>query len=190
MGATPWGAIAQTVGGLFKAGVGLSQIKQGKKLVKAAGDQPLQQMPDEVNQNVTDAGIDAATGMPSEQYNRAMQNIQRNQLWAMRNAGSRRGGLMALPQLLAGSNDAMGDVDVASANMRLANRRYLYGAREKVAGWKDKLYTTNQLNPWLNKINYAQGLLGQGNQTLSSAFGDTAAGAIGIASAYGKKPGG
>lgn len=169
---------AQAVGGLIKGISGARQRRQGKKLLKQIGDSPQQQMPDEINQNVTDAGIDAATGMPSEQYNIAMRNIQRNQLWAMRNAAGRRGGLMALPTIMAGTNDAVGNLDATSAGMRLANRQRLYGARNTAANWKDKLWQTNIKNPWDLKYNYAMGLLGQGNENLTSGISDIAAGGL------------
>lgn len=172
--------IGQAVGGLVKGISGIGQRKQGKKLLKKIGDSPQQQMPEEIGQNVTDAGIDAATGMPSEQYNIAMRNIQRNQLFAMRNAAGRKGGLMALPTIMAGTNDAVGNLDATSAGMRLGNRRYLYGTRNTSANWKDKIWQTNVKNPWDLQYNYAMGLLGQGNYNLTSGISDFAAGGLGI----------
>lgn len=170
--------IAMGVGGIVKGVTGAIQAGKGKKLLKKIGESPQEQMPDEINQNVTDAGIDAATGMPSEQYNIAMRNIQRNQLWAMRNAAGRRGGLMALPTIMAGTNDATGNLDATSAGMRLANRQRLYGARNTAANWKDKLWQTNIKNPWDLKYNYAMGLLGQGNENLTSGISDISAGGL------------
>ena len=175
---------ASLIGGGIKAISGASQKKQGKKLLKQIGDSPQEQMPDEINQNVTDAGIDAATGMPSEQYNIAMRNIQRNQLWAMRNAAGRRGGLMALPTIMAGTNDAIGNLDATSAGMRLANRQRLYGARNTAANWKDKLWKTNVQDPWTMKYNYGMGLLGQGNENFVGGLSDIAAGAGNAATIY------
>ena len=174
--------IAQGVGGIIKGVSGAIQAGQGRRMLRRIGDSPTEVMPDEIGQNVRDAGIDAAVGLPSAVYNQAMRNISRNQLSAMTSL-SGRGRLMALPGLLDATNSATMNLDSADANARTANKQRLYGARSAMAGWKDKLWNVNVKTTWDNKYNYAMGLMGQGNANLVGGLSDIASGAITAATA-------
>ena len=87
------GGIAQGLGALINTGIGIAQRSKGKKLLKQIGEAPDMPIPNEVLQNQKMAQLRANTGLPSEQYNNAMKNLQRNQMIALRGAQDRRGGL-------------------------------------------------------------------------------------------------
>jgi hypothetical protein len=164
------------LGGVLKGITGGGQRRQGKKLLNQIGEQPIEQMPSEITANQTLAGIRANTGMPSEQYNMAMQNIQRQQARSLMGAGDRRGGLSMIGSLQQGSDDAAGKIDAQSANMRLANQKDLMNVNNTAAGWKSKLFQQNILNPYMRKYNYAMNLLGSGNQNISNGIEQGVAG--------------
>lgn len=150
--------------GLIKSITGGGQKSQGKKLLAQLGEQPIEQLPEEYQQNENLATQMAATGMPSEQYNQAMRNIQRQQLTALRYATDRRSAMAVLPQVLQGTNDATLNLDVANAKERTANQRNLINVNNQVGGVKRQLFQQNILNPYLRKYNYAMELQGAGNQ--------------------------
>lgn len=156
---------AQLASGLLQSGIGLLQRGQANKWLKN-NKQPIEQMPDEVLQNQNMANQMSATGLPSEQYNRAMRDIQRQQLTAMRFAGSRRGSLMALPAILQGTNDATLNLNSADANQRVNNQRYAMGINDKVAQWKSNLFKQNTLDPYNRRRDEMMGQMGSGNQNL------------------------
>lgn len=173
---TPWGAIAGAAGGLLNFGVGIAQRAKGKKLLNNLGESPVEQIPNEILQNQKTAQLNANIGLPSEQYNNAMKNLQRNQMIALRGAQDRRGGL----SILAGSQQAMGDgtlkLDVADANARMQNQKVAYGINNTVGNWRDKVWQNNVNNPYMRKFQYANSLLGIGNQNVTTGI-DQLAGA-------------
>lgn len=181
-GATPWGAVAQGISGLIGLGVGALQRHAGKKYLKKLGEQPLEKMPSDITENKNLATKMALTGLPSEQYQQAMQNIQRQQLTALKGANDRRFGLGLVGALQQGTNDATLNLDVQNANARMANQRQLLSVNNQVAGWKDKLYQNNELNPWMRKYQYGQQLLGAGNQNLTGGLDKLFAGGLSAAS--------
>jgi hypothetical protein len=177
-GNSPGQGIANIAGGLISGITGLSQKRKARKLLREAGDQPLMQMPEEITRNQKMAEITAEQGLPSQQYNNAMKNIQRTQASLLSGASDRRSALMALPKLQQQSNDATSNLDAQDAMMKLNNQKTLYSVGNTTAAYKDKLYQNNQLQPWLRKYNYANQLLGAGNQNFTSGL-DKLIGGIG-----------
>src|SRR6478736_3545381 len=170
---------AQAAGGIISGITGLSQKRKAKKLLNSLGDQPEYAIPNEIMQNQKMAQLAASEGLPSQQYNNAMKNIQRSQANALSGAIDRRSALMALPKLQQQANDAYGKLDVADANARMNNQRQLYGINSQVAGYRDKAFDINQMQPYQEKKNYYNSLLGAGNQNLMSGI-DKAASGVGL----------
>lgn len=158
------GGIAQGVSGIISGIAGISQKREGNRLLKRAGEE---QVPTELIQNQRLAQQRAGEGLPSDQYNQAMRNIQRQQLMALRGAHDRRGGLGALTGIQQQSNDALLNLDVADANKKLENERFAMGVNNQVGNFKH--------NIWERKYNYAQGLRGYGNQNLIGGLDKLAA---------------
>lgn len=158
-------ALANTVSGVFSGIVGLGQRKKAKRLL-ANLQRPEYMIPNEVLQNQKMAQQAANEGLPSQQYNQAMQNIQRQQNRALTAATDRRGGLMALPGLQQQSNDALLGLDVKDAQARMANQQRLYGINSQVGQYRDKAFEINKMQPYQRDYGYAQSLLGMGNQNL------------------------
>lgn len=173
------GVSAAVAGGLTSVGVGLSQKSKGKKLLKQIGDSPTQSIPTEVLQNQKMAQLRANTGLPSEQYNAAMKNLQRNQMIALRGSQDRRGGLSLVGRSQQAIDDGTLNLDVANANARMQNERTLYGINNQVGNWRDRVWQNNMKNVWDRKYQYGQGLLGAGNQNLTTGINQIAgAGAL------------
>lgn len=162
--ASPYGAIAQAAGGLLQTGIGLIQRGQANRWLKR-NQEPLEAMPTEVKRNQQLAEIRANTGMPSQQYNNAMKNIQRQQLLALRGAGSMGGGkaLAILGGLDQQGNDAVGNIDAQDAQMRVYNEGQLINVNNNVAGWKSKLFDSNVRQRWLRQYQQKMSELGAGN---------------------------
>ena len=175
-GATPWGAAASAAGGLINLGVGISQRHKGKKMLKDLGEAPIESIPNEVLQNQKMAQLRANTGLPSEQYNAAMKNLQRNQMMVLRAGQDRRGGLALVGGSQQGLDDSTLKLDVANANARMQNERTLYGINNQVGNWRDKVWQNNVNNVWNRKYQYANSLLGAGNQNATTGI-DQIAGA-------------
>lgn len=187
------GGGASLLGGAIKGLVGSGQKKQGNQILNGL-TYPDEQMPDEINQNKIAAQQQAATGLPSEQYQNAMKNIQQQQLLSIQSAQNRRGGLGAISGIQQGTNDATLNLNAKDAQMKLANQQNLQNVNNQVAGWKSRLFNSNVRDKYNQQYSYGMGLLGAGNQNLyagvdqgvagagrfaSGLFGDSAAKAYG-----------
>lgn len=167
--------ITQGISGLVSGITGLIQKHKANQLL-ARTQRPTYAIPDEVLQNQKMAQLNAATGLPSEQYNQAMQNIQRQQNSAIQRASDRRGGLLAVAGAQQTGTDANLKLDVSNAQARLNNQKTLYGVNNNVAAYRDKAFQINQMQPYQQQYNYGMQLLGQGNQNLFSGIDKLAAG--------------
>lgn len=169
--------IGAVAGGLISGITGLFQKHKANKLL-ANLHRPQYVIPNEVLQNQKQAQLNANQGLPSEQYNQGMQNIARQQNSALQRATDRRGGLLAVAGTQQAGNDASLNLDVANANARLKNQNTLYGVNNQVAGYRDKAFQINQMQPYQQDRSYAMGLLGAGNQNLVSGIDKVASGAL------------
>jgi hypothetical protein len=162
--------VANIAGGLVSGITGYFQKRKAKKLLQAAGEQPLYNIPQEILRNQKTAELNAQEGMPSQQYNNAMKNIQESQRNALSGAIDRRSALMALPGIQRTTNSAYGNLDAQSAQMRRQNQQTLYNVGNTTAQFRDKAWNTNELQPWQRKYNYGMQLLGTGNQNFTGGL--------------------
>lgn len=169
--------IANIAGGLISGIAGIGQKRKAKKMLANLGEQPTYNIPQEVLNNQKMAELSAQEGMPSQQYNNAMKNIQRTQSGLLAGATDRRSALMALPRIQQQSNDALGNLDARDATMRQQNQQTLYGVGNTTAQYRDKSFNINQLQPWQRKYNYGMQLLGAGNQNFTSGLDKITGGA-------------
>lgn len=184
---------AQNVGsiasGLLGAGVGLFQRRQAKKILRD-NPYPTYNIPQEVFENQRIARENAGSGMPSEQYNQAMRNINRQQANALFSSSTRRGGLSLIPRIQQSSNDALLNLDAKNAEMRLQNQRTLYNINNQVAGYRDKAWDWNTREKYDRNYNYGMALKGAANQNIIGGFDKLISGGTRAASQYGPMLGG
>lgn len=166
------------IGGGISALIGAGQKKKGKKLLNSLV-MPEEQLASELTENQNLARTRAAEGLPSEIYNNAMKNIQRNQLTAFRSAKDRRGGLGSIAGILQSTNDATGNLDAQDAQMRVDNEGRLINVNNNIANWKSKLFDLNKRQPYEEKKDYAYSLIGAGNQNIMGGI-DKAVGGFGM----------
>lgn len=156
---------ANTASGLLTGITGFFQRRKAKKSL-ANLQRPEYQIPEEILRSQKMAEQAANEGLPSQQYNQAQQNIQRQQSRAISAASSRRSGLMALPGIQQQANDSLLNLDVKDAQARMANRDKLYGIMGQTAQYRDKAFEKNKMQPYERDYNYYQSLLGAGNSNL------------------------
>lgn len=167
---------ASTVGALIKAVTGAKQLKEGRKIMRNTV-RPTMAVPAEIQQNQNLASTMAATGMPSEQYNTAIKNIQQQQVAAMMSSNDRRGGLMSIPLIQEASDNALGSLDAKSAEMRVDNQGRLIQANQDLADWKQKAWDWNDKGKYDQDYGYAMQLLGAGGTNVTGGL-DQGAGGI------------
>lgn len=177
--------IAQIASGLIGGITGLIQRHKAKKAL-AGLQYPTETIPQEVLQNQQLATLRANTGLPSEQYNQAMQNVARQQNAAIRGATDRRSGLLTIAQNQQQGNDAVLNLDVANAKARLGNEKTLMGVNNTVGAYRQKAWDWNVRQKYTRDYSYAQGLLGAGNQNFIGGLDKAASGILNIGQDFGK----
>lgn len=159
--------------GLLTAGYsvykGISQQTQAKRLANA-NQRPTEPIPQGVLQADKLAENQANEGLPGAQYAQAQQNIQRAQAAALQANRDRRGGLMALPTIQQGTNDANLNLDVQNANARIRNRQALIAEKENLGQWQDKTWGWNNAMKYQETAAASRALLGAGLQNENNGF--------------------
>jgi len=159
------------LGALAKAATGVVQGIKANKIDKANA-RPYQQVQNEYFKNVTDAEQMARIGIPQAQYNKAQQDIQRNQSAVLGQLSRSNNSGAGLQSLLRASNDANLNLNVTDANTRNQNMKYLASQRGVLAGQKQQAFDWNEKSKYLAQAAKAQALRGAGAQNLMGAFGD------------------
>lgn len=156
---------AGLVAGGIKAVAGLFQKHKANKLL-AANPRPTYDIPQEVFQNKGIAEQLSASGLPSTQYAQAQQNIQRQQAGAIGAAQTRRGGIGLIGNIQQRTNDATLGLDAKNAQMRVQNMQGLMKANSSLAGYRDKAFDINKMQPYQENTAYARALQSSGNQNI------------------------
>lgn len=164
---------------------GIQRRKAKRALARLEQNRPQYEIPQEILRNQKMAEQAANEGLPSQQYNQAQQNIQRQQNRAISMASARRGGLMALPGIQQAGTDAQLNLDSMDAQARGINLQRLYGINSQLAGYRTKQFDVNKMQPYERDYNYNMQLLGAANQNIMSSI-DKAGSAAGSLLGSGK----
>lgn len=164
------GSVALTAAAANMIASGRQKKKAKKALEELNANEPKETIPTEVLKNQELAEIRAKTGLPSEQYNMAMKNINRQQAKTIKAATDRHMGLNLLSSIDDNANKAIGNVDVQTAIARMENEKVLMDVNNQVANWKKGLFDRNVRQVWNRKYDYNMGLLGAGNQNQANAI--------------------
>lgn len=154
-----------------KTGTGIAQFLAGRKALRET-KRPMRQIPQEVIANLTQAQIQALEGMPEEQRNLFIQDMQRSQQQAVRGLADRRAGIAGIPQLYQGELDSLNRLAMQDSQMRLQNLNNLTAQRAEMGRQRDTQFQLNEYEPFLNKMRMAEGLIGSGMQNAMGGVTD------------------
>lgn len=177
------------------AGVGMYQANKSKKEAKKALDalkQPEYIIPQELKDNLSDAENRTLEGLPAEQKQEFVKNLDRNSVANLKASSDRKGGLMGLQAQTSAANDAytnLVSMDAAAIQKdKQLKKTEVNNARITMANAKDKSQGIDQAN-YQAELTGIQGDLQAAKQNQNNAmmsmvntagnFGGAAAGSIG-----------
>lgn len=168
---------AQILGGAIQGVTSIFQNAKARRLAKE-NVRPTYQIPTEINANLRMAKSRANQGLSPQAYGNALNNI-----WRTRNAGlsalrDRRSGLAGISKLGQVTNDATLRLDIADANERKDNERFLMGQNQIMAGYKDKAFDWNQRQKFVENADAIRGLYGASRQNFAAGINNIAGGGI------------
>lgn len=131
---------------------------------------PEYQIPEPIYANRALAARMAMVGMPAEQYQQALGNIQASQAFGVENMLSRGANVGDINALIGETNRATLGLDAQSAAMRIANERMLMQANQQLASYMNQQYDVNKLQRYLMRIGMAQGLMQAGGQGFAQSL--------------------
>lgn len=181
------GLFTALAGAAIKGTAASAQRKEARKIMQKIGEMPPETIAPEFYENQTLSRIDAAKGLPSEQYNLAAKNIQRNQVGAIMSAQGRRMGGSLIPAIQQVTNNSMADLDARNATARMSNKGRLMQVNSDIGRRKGDIYRNWLQNYYLPNLNYSRALNGAGYQ---NAIAGLDQGVAGIAGAMGSSGGG
>jgi len=156
----------QALLGAIQTGIGAAKMRKLER--------PEYSIPDEIRQNLTQAQIQAYEGLPAEQKQQYLQNIQRSQATAMKGLSSRKAGLTGITDMLQSQNDAFTNLVSMDASARQQNRILARQEAANMAAYKDKAFDMNKMQPYQDAAEEAQALIGSGIQNIGGAAANTA----------------
>jgi hypothetical protein len=163
------GAGIQAAAGLVQGVHGIIQSNKGRKALENL-DRPEYQIPDEILKNVDQAERMALQGMTETEKKEYVQRLQQNQaaqLSQMKTLGAGTRGLNQVNQAQQAGNISLLSMDEQKrqGNMLAAtNQRSLYAQK------LDEQWSVNKYQPYVQKYNQAQGLIGAGQQNLGEGL--------------------
>jgi hypothetical protein len=158
---------------LGQAAIGGLQYQKGKK-IGSETVRPEYVIPEEVAANLTAAELAALEGLSAEQKQAYVENIQRSTQGAMASLKDRNLGVTGASAIHQKESDAyreMMGMDVAAKQLAEKN---LAQARLTSAGFKERQFDINQMQPYMQDYMESQALMGSGLQNIGLGFGTIA----------------
>lgn len=165
---------------------GIGAVSLGSGLIRGANQnakageiernnpRPTYTIPEEFKQNLAIAENMAKVGLPQQQYNNALNNIQRNQAGALTTLSRSANPAAGLATLLRGSNAATMNLDAQDAAARQANERLAMQNRGILGQQRLEEQQYNKFDKYSENFNQAQAYRGAANQNINNAFNGAA----------------
>lgn len=163
------GSISNWAGGGASTTLGAVQLAYGMYQQKK-NKRPTYEIPQEIQQNLTQAQNMALQGLPEEQKQQYLSNLQRGSAQALASSSSRGGGLAGIANINQQQNDAYGNLLSMDSQARNQNQQLLMGQRQTMADYKDQAFQINKVNPYYEKTSQNNAMMGAGMQNMSQGF--------------------
>lgn len=167
----PLALLAAGAPSVLKGVSGLLGIGAGKRRARR-NIRPTAEVNENFLKNVALAENMGRTGLPQQQYNRAFQNIGRNQASAFNTLSRSANPSAGINSLLRSSNDAVLGLDMQDANARLNNQRFAFGQRANLAQDQQRVWNWNKRDKYNEEAQAAAEQIGAGRQNAFGALTD------------------
>lgn len=168
-------SLAPTV---FQGILGINQNQQAKDV--APGARPVYEIPTGAKNALNLSRMTAAGNMPG--YDQTRENIEAAAASAVLQ-GSKFGN-PAISQAYRGVTSALKDLGVENAGFRERQMNNLINSYQNYAGYQEKAFDINEMQPYEYALQQAQDLKNASNENIYGALGDLSTGIIDTMSAF------
>jgi hypothetical protein len=162
-------AISSWAGGGATTTLGAAQLAYGLYKQKK-NKRPNYEIPAEILANMTQADHMAYQGLPEEQKQQYINNLQRSQAYSLNQASSRKAGLTGLAAVNQQGIDAYSDLMADDAAARRQNQTLQMQQRQVLADYRDKQKELNEYNKYYEDTAQNQAMIGAGMQNVSQGL--------------------
>ena len=131
---------------------GVKWIAAKRNAKKDEKNRPKYEIPAEIQQNLTQAQQMALQGLPEEQKQQYLSNLQRGSAQSLASSGSRKGGLAGIAGIGQQQNDAYANMLSMDSQARFQNQGVLMEQRQNMADYRDQAFQFNKVNPYYEQI--------------------------------------
>lgn len=168
------GGMVQGTAGIAQAGFGLWQYQKGKKAAEALV-RPEYVIPPEIAENLTQAEMAALEGLPAQQKQEFVENIQRGGQQAMTSLADRGMAVAGAGNIFQQQTDAYRQLLGADVAARQENQAGVATAKLTQAGFKERAFDINEMQPYTQSYLEAQAMKGAGLQNIGGGIQTVAA---------------
>lgn len=162
-----WVAAGVASGAATMAGVQYIKGKRDQK--RDEQNRPKYEIPTEVSQNLDLAKHQALQGLPEEQKQQYLDNLNKSAGYSLNNMTSLKSGLVGLGQVNEQMNQGYQNMLGMDSQARQNNLNQVYAQNQNMANYKDQAYQLNQLNPYYEGIARREARTGALFQNLNNA---------------------
>lgn len=162
--------ITSGAGATVTTALGIAEYYEGKKMLKKAAEleaqteRPVYEIPASVQAYLTTAQKQALQGMPEQQRQLYLDQIQRNASFAIAGNVDRSAGLQGVSAASQSLNDANANLLAMDNQQRQANIDKLQQARLTYGIYEDQAFDYNENQPYQLKAAAVRALKGAGEQ--------------------------
>lgn len=125
---------------------------------------PTYEIPSEVKANLTKAQLNALEGLPEAQKKAYVSQIQQSAGAANNRVSGMKAGLEGMAGVYQNQINSFQQLLGQDAMAKRQNEQVLTQQRQQMAGYKDKAFEVNQMQPYKQEYNQAQAMMGAGLQ--------------------------
>lgn len=131
---------------------GVQYFVNKKNIKRDEKNRPKYVVPPEVAQGLTLAQHQALEGLPEEQKQQYISNLQRSGAFSLSQNESRAGGLNNIAAINANQNQGYANLLSEDSAARYERQQRVYGQLQNVADYKGQEFQLNTLNPYYEHI--------------------------------------
>jgi hypothetical protein len=145
-----WVAAGMASGAATMAGV--KYIKGRRDAKKDAKNRPQYAIDPYAKENLSSAKQQALQGMPEEQKQQYLSNLQRGSAYALDQSKDRKSGLMGVSAINQNQNDAYGNLASSDSQIRMQNQGNLSAQLGNMSDMATQEFQFNKVNPYYEGI--------------------------------------
>ena len=154
----------QAATGVVQGIQGISQVRKSRKEMDAL-EKPEFRIPEEIQDNLTDAELNRYYGLPEAQKREFLNNLEQSSLNALKSASDRRGGLQMVSNIQEQQNQSANQLMLQDIQANQMNVQRLMDARREMASMRMQKFQ-HEFSDYSSQLDYLRSQESAGIQNI------------------------